>query len=299
MIAVSCNKGGVGKTTVAANLAVYLRALREDLPVLIVGLDDQETVDRMFQMSAPTAGGLNLKHGWAQRRLDGVIQLGQYGVHYVASPPDTGRLKTRAEDPLTLRGILTATEWPGVVILDTKSDLEALTVNAYHAADRIIVPVADRASLLEAAKIFRILERARIDTDRARVLLTLVDRRSRGSAPGTALVEVLGAEIERRGWSRYRVEISRSPRVEALQSAEGRPRSILHTARGTDVHRQMHDLALEVIEDLDLDAPSLADAPGARSVAAPTDLRATEDRPDRDRSIDWKAALLRGVLRRD
>jgi cellulose biosynthesis protein BcsQ len=41
VLAVVSNKGGVGKTTVATNLAVYLRAMREDLPILLIGLDDQ------------------------------------------------------------------------------------------------------------------------------------------------------------------------------------------------------------------------------------------------------------------
>ena len=38
MVAVVSNKGGVGKTTVVTNLAIYLRALHEELPVALVTL---------------------------------------------------------------------------------------------------------------------------------------------------------------------------------------------------------------------------------------------------------------------
>ena len=51
-------------------------------------------------------------------------------------------------DPQTLRRILERTEWPGLVIVDTKSDLEALTRNALHAADRVLVPVSDWATIV-------------------------------------------------------------------------------------------------------------------------------------------------------
>lgn len=317
-IAVSSNKGGVGKTTVSTNLAVYLRALREDLPVLVVGLDDQESLDRMFRMSPPGAHAENLKHAWARRSFDGLIELGQYGVSFVPSPPDTALLKGRANDPLTLKRILDRTSWDGVVIFDTKSDLEALTLNAIHAADRVLIPVADRASLLEAVKSFRILEKTGLGVERGKVLFTLVDRRSRGDEQSPDLIHILMREVEERGWPRYRTVLSRSPRVESLLSADGRPQSILHAARGTAVHRQMRELTNEVLEDWGLAVPRThADACRSDSVpasAASSDpssrgaqpAPATASAPSRHaearpaaQDVDWKSALLRGVWHRN
>jgi cellulose biosynthesis protein BcsQ len=251
VIAISSNKGGVGKTTLATNLAIYTRALREDLPVLIVGLDDQGTLDRMFALRELRPGDANLKHAWAERSLASVAQLGQYGVHFVPSPPDVALLKARAGDPRTLARILEQTAWSGLVILDTKSDLEALTQNAYCAADRILVPVADWSSLEEADKLFGLLERLGIGAARARIVFTLVDRRSRiGGAEGPTLFGRLRDEVRRRGWPYYKTAISRSPRVETLNSANRTPLSILHHAKGTEVHAQFRELTLEVLGDL-------------------------------------------------
>ena len=251
VITISSNKGGVGKTTLATNLAIYTRALREDLPVLIVGLDDQGTLDRMFALRDLRPGDANLKHAWAERSLASAAQLGQYGVHFVPSPPDTALLKARAGDPRTLARILEQTKWPGLVILDTKSDLEALTQNAYCAADRILVPIADWSSLEEAEKITALLERSGVGASRARIVFTLVDRRSRiGGGEGPTLFGRLRDEVRRRGWAYYKTAISRSPRVETLNSANRTPQSILHHAKGTEVHAQFRELTLEVLGDL-------------------------------------------------
>jgi cellulose biosynthesis protein BcsQ len=287
VVTVSSNKGGVGKTTVASNLAIYFRALREELPVLIVGLDDQATLDRMFALRpVPSAQG-NLKHAWAERTFDRVILLGQYGVHFVPSPPDLPSLKARADDPETLSRIIDRTEWDGIVLFDTKSDLEALTQNALHAADRIVIPVADWASLEEAAKVLAHLERAN-RAARARIVLTLVDARTHVGGGEQDLHDLLAAEIDRRGWPRYATHLSRSPRVEALNSAEGRSLSILHHAQGTLVHRQMRTLAEEVLDDLGLGAGvERTRAAGGTTAASLASLPLGV--------TSWKQALLRGL----
>ena len=78
-LAVVSNKGGVGKTTVATNLAVYLRAMREDLPVLVIGLDDQALIDRMFAIGE--GAGPTIADALRTGSLAGAIRLGNYSVH--------------------------------------------------------------------------------------------------------------------------------------------------------------------------------------------------------------------------
>jgi len=285
VLSVVSNKGGVGKTTVATNLAIYLRALHEDLPVALVTLDDQSSVERMFRLAPAPGETVNLKHGWSERCFDRALVLGQYGIQFVPPPPDTGPLKARAQDPRTLARILAATDFAGVWLLDTKSDLEELTQNALFASDLVILPVADHASFEEAGKALARMARDGGRPERGRVLLTLVDRRTRVDDAGHDLHERLAAAVDAEGWPRFQTSLSRSPRVEALNSADGTPRSILHHAKGTAIHRELRELAEEVGKGLDLGAPT-REAP-ARRPARPA--------PERSLVEEIRGALLRSL----
>src|SRR5262249_36440682 len=91
-LVVASNKGGGGKTTIATNLAVYLRAMREDLPILLIGLDDQPAIDRMFAIE-PGEPAQTIADVLRSRSLAPAIRLGNYGVHYVPTSPRIGALK--------------------------------------------------------------------------------------------------------------------------------------------------------------------------------------------------------------
>ena len=277
MLAVVSNKGGVGKTTIATNLAIYLRALDEDLPILIFSTDDQGVVDRMFGVSE-VQPGRDLAAGWSAGDLEGVIKTGQYGVDWIPSTSDLAVLRAQAGDAGLLRGSIERSGRRGLVIIDTKSDLGPLTAAALHAADCVIAPVSDHASLLEVEKLLKQTPHPR----RVRVLQTLVDRRTRVSPSGPLLARALRDEIARRGWPRFDVEISRSPRLEFLNSESERPRSVLHDARGTAVHREFRALAAELERVLATRRQVVA-AP-SRDAEAP---RPREGRDQRGELLSW------------
>ena len=191
------NKGGIGKTTLAANLAVYIRALREDLPILVIGLDDQNTLDRVFALDpAPKASVLN---GLRAGSFEGVVCEGQYGVHYVPSCEDIASAKRLVGRPFHLQTVLDRTAWQGLVILDTKSDFEILTQNAVVASDLVLVVVKDRASLHQAERVFRLLGECGRSREGARVILSMVDRRIKYDREGgNDVLGMLISEIRQR-----------------------------------------------------------------------------------------------------
>jgi chromosome partitioning protein len=265
VISVVSNKGGVGKTTVATNLAVYLRAMREELPILLLGLDDQPAIDRMFEIE-PRAGQATIFEALRSGSLAPAIRLGQYGVHYVPTSARTGELKREISDPGHLAAILAGTRWRGVVIVDTKSDLEILTQNALWASDLALLLARDQASLGEARKVFELLDEWQRPRESARILLSLIDLRIRYAKGETRdVMSLLLSEIRSLGYPLFETFLSSSPKVESLHTNPAHlVQSILHGAPTSIVHRQMRLVADEVLRIV-APAPPVAEAvpPGA------------------------------------
>jgi cellulose biosynthesis protein BcsQ len=252
VVAITNNKGGVGKTTAAANLAVYVRALREDLPVLILNFDDQPMLDWMFALDRESPRR-TVVGGIRSGDLRPVIRLGQYGVHYVPSTRNVSDLQQTICGPFHLQTVLHRTDWRGLVIIDTKSDFGILTHNAIAASDLTLVVVKDHASLTEAQRVFDLLNEWSQPRERARILLSLLDLRVKyQERQEKDVLALLVSEIRQRRYPLFDTFISRSPKIESLYTnPDERPISILAGAPGSIVHHQMHHLAVDVLSALE------------------------------------------------
>ena len=237
-IVVASPKGGVGKTMLSLHLAVYLRALREDMPILLWNLDGQDTLDRaLLPRPAVIPGEVAFRRG-----LRAATVAGEFGIDVVPGPRDWGALESAIRQPGAVRSLLAADGRRGVAILDTCSRLDPVALAALAAADLTLVPVRDPVSLRQGERVW---EHASV----VRAVLCGVDLKVKLEGPEPDVLALLLANLRKARREHFATVISRSPKVEALTcTPDGRPRTILHAAPRSVVHRQMHALANEVLE---------------------------------------------------
>jgi cellulose biosynthesis protein BcsQ len=248
VITVANPKGGVGKTTLVANLATYLRAHCEDLPVLVLGFDGQDGLDRTLAVDPPGSGH-DLLSALADGDLARAVRFGQFGIEYIASPSSREALADALRAPGALSRLLTARARGGVVLIDTGSELGPPVRAALAASDLAILPVRDLESLAQAERLLAL----GLPRERARFALYGLDLRLKFAPPERGdVLALLLYELRMRGLAHFATAVSRSPAVEALATApDGRRRTVLHGAPGSIVHRQLRALASELLAQLE------------------------------------------------
>jgi chromosome partitioning protein len=184
-IAVVNQKGGVGKTTTAVNLAAYLGALGAN--VLLVDGDPQGNSSSSLGVPDPAAGLYDVLLRDVPA-TDVIVPTSTKNVHLLPSTPDLTGAELELHDLDEPNGRLRAALDPlrrqfSYVLLDCPPGLGLLTLNALVSADGVLVPVqCDYLALEGLARLMSTLERVRTGANpRLRVvgiLMTMYDGRT-------------------------------------------------------------------------------------------------------------------------
>ena len=163
------------------------------------------------------------------------------------------------QPPQWLRQRLGSTGLTGLLILDTRPILDWFSEAALLAADLVIVPVKDRAALVNAAALRQVLAAAG-RCERLWLLPSLVDTRARLNAE-VRVHEFLAYAARERDYQVMDLFISKSPKVESLASGfSSTVRPVLTHARKTAVHPQFKRLAQDVLKRFDAVLAGAADS---------------------------------------
>ena len=251
-ITISSEKGGVGKTTLATNLAIYLKAMREDMQVTILSFDNHFTIDKMFELQKRDEEVSDVHALLMGAKASEVVQTGQYGVSYIRSSTELGDIHERFKGPMTLTRMLAESGISGIVIIDTRPDLNILTQNALYAADRVLIPVKDLPSLENCKNIFALFDQRGIDKKSLALIPCLIDSRIKFDGIFKDQKTLLRAIAVNRGYRCLDTYISKSPKVESLNTnPDGKIYPILTHARGTEVHSQFMEISRDILRSVD------------------------------------------------
>lgn len=261
IIAIANQKGGVGKTTTAVNLAACMR--RVGVNVLLVDFDPQS--------NATTSVGLtksNLQHTICDLILDVIKRRRtitvQQCIHTATNwdefdilPCDISLaqlemyLESLMSRETVLRRILsTVKQNYDVIIIDALPSLSMLAINIFAAADYLIIPMKanDTYSLTAFEAIMRSVEEVNAEINpklkNLGAIITMFDKRNRND------IHIVNEIIRNEHTNAFYTEIPISTRV---AEANRECKTILEHAPNSRAAKAYMDFAKEVLERIEED----------------------------------------------
>ncbi len=240
-IVIANQKGGVGKTTTAINLATALAALKKT--ILLIDLDPQGNASTGMGVGAGDRDNTSYDVLMNECPLcDAVMTTCVPGLDLVPSEVDLAGAELELIDHQRrshhLRDALaTFTHTYDFVLIDCPPSLGLLTLNALVAADTVLIPLQCEFFALEGlSQLLRTIERVRRNLnpgiDIQGIVLTMFDKRNNLSGQVAADVRAyMGDKV-------YETVIPRNVRVSEAPS-HGKP-VLLYDYRSAGARAYMH-----------------------------------------------------------
>ena len=167
---------------------------------------------QMFRINRASAKG-NVADIFSGAPLEDLVETGEYGVQFIPSSSQLHILRRELVDPTALAKSLAKSGLEGILIIDTRPDLDIFTQAALYAADRVIVPVKDAPSMDNCRHIYDFFDSHGLSRRPLRILPCLLDGRIHYEGPFRDPYQLLKAYAINRGYRCLEGYIAKSPKA--------------------------------------------------------------------------------------